>query len=200
MENCNSKNYNKFEAVDSATKVIVDYLVNNNEDLWKLLKYIKPNDLPLSHENLTYKEKVDMICTDTYEVNNNVDKNILFQIVSDEAFSTAIPQLRIEIGEIVPVDSYRGYITIDFQIVVPNKQDIFIAPYSNVARRSIAIFRELVKTLNGVYIPKSKFYSEMFMNKSANGGAGRSTGSFRQQMNNSYTGRICTFAVWLGAM
>jgi hypothetical protein len=194
---CNENNYNRYDAIDTATKVIVDYLFDNNEDFWKLLYYIEPNVLPLSQPNLTSSQKASMICVDPYAVNNNVDKNILFQTVIDEAFSTAIPQVRIEIGDIVPIDSYRAYINIDFQIVVPNKQDIFTAPYNSVARRSDAIFRELAKTLNGATITESGFYSKMFMNRASANGSGRKTGSYRQQMNNNYTGRWCIFSVFL---
>lgn len=187
--------YNKMEAIDSATKVIIDYLFANNEDLWKLLYYIEPNILPLSQPNLTNAQKRNMICTDPYATNENVDKNILFQTVTDEAFSTAIPQIRIEIGDIVPLDRVRAYMYIDFQIVVPNRQDIFTAPYNPVARRSDAIYRELLKTFNGVDIPNSKFYSKMFQDRSSN--AGRKTGSYRQQMNQNFTGRWVTFSVLL---
>lgn len=194
MEVCENE-YNKFEAIDSATKTIVDYLVLNNEDIWKLLYYIKPNELPLSMPNLTRTQKSKMICTDPYATNENVDKNILFQTVTDEAFSTAIPQIRIEIGDIVPLDRVRAYMYIDFQIVVPNKQDIFTAPYNGVARRSDAIFRELAKTFNGIDVPNSKFYSKMFLDRSSN--AGRKTGAYRQQMNQNFTGRWVTFSVLL---
>lgn len=194
IEVCENE-YNKFEAIDSATKTIVDYLVLNNEDIWKLLYYIKPNELPLSMPNLTRTQKSKMICTDPYATNDNVDKNILFQTVTDEAFSTAIPQIRIEIGDIVPLDRVRAYMYIDFQIVVPNKQDIFTAPYNGVARRSDAIFRELAKTFNGIDVPNSKFYSKMFLDRSSN--AGRKTGAYRQQMNQNFTGRWVTFSVLL---
>lgn len=194
IEVCENE-YNKFEAIDSATKTIVDYLVLNNEDIWKLLYYIKPNELPLSMPNLTRTQKSKMICTDPYATNENVDKNILFQTVTDEAFSTAIPQIRIEIGDIVPLDRVRAYMYIDFQIVVPNKQDIFTAPYNGVARRSDAIFRELAKTFNGIDVPNSKFYSKMFLDRSSN--AGRKTGAYRQQMNQNFTGRWVTFSVLL---
>lgn len=194
MEICGNE-YNDFKAIDTATKVIVDYLFSNNEDLWKLLYYIKPNELPLSKPNLTTKQKAAMICTDPYATNENVDKNILFQTVTDEAFSVAIPQIRIEIGDIIPIDRVRAYMYIDFQIVVPNKQDIFVAPYNNVARRSDALFRELAKTLNGIDIPNSGFYSKMFLDRSSN--AGRKTGAYRQQMNKDFTGRWITFSVLL---
>lgn len=193
--NCEEKFYNQFAAVDNASRVIIDYLFKNNEDIWKLLYYVEPKQMPLSLPNLSIEQKSNMICTDPYEVNGNVDKHILFQTVSDEAFSTAIPQLRVEVGDIVPIDAYRAYANINFQIIVPNKQDVFTAPYNSVARRSDAIFRELAKSLNGVNIPNGRFYSKLFLDRSAPDGAGRKTGTYRQQMNNGYTGRWVTFSV-----
>lgn len=195
MSLCEENVYNKFEPIKTAPKVIIDYLCKNNEDIWKLLHYIKPEELPLSQPNLTLAEKVKMICTDPYALNDNVDKNILFQVVTDEAFSTAIPQLRVEVGDVVAIDPYRAYMEINFQIIVPNKQDIFTAPYNNVARRTIAIFQELVKTFNGVDIPNSGFYSKIFMDRNAPNGTGRKTGSYPQQMNDNFSGRWCTFSV-----
>ena len=198
MSSCNTNSnerYCQFLAVDTATKVIVDYMLNNNEDVWKLLHFIKPNILPLEQGNLTLKQKTKMICTDVYATNNNVDKNILFQTQVEEGFETAIPQIRIEIGDIVSFDGVRGYMNIVFQIIVPNKQDLFVAPYSNVARRSDAIFRELVKTFNGTYIPNSNFNGALFLNTNAPNGAGRKTGAFKYQMNEGYTRRWVTFSV-----
>lgn len=197
MSVCNSNNerYCQFTAVDTATKAVVDYLLNNNEDVWKLLKFIKPTILPLEQPNLTLKQKTDMICTNVYAVDGNVNKNILFQTQVGEAFSTAIPQIRVEIGDIVSFDGVRGYMNIIFQVIVPNKQDLFVAPYSNVARRSDAIFRELVKTFNGVYVPDTNFMGAMFINNGAPNGAGRRTGAFKEQMNDEYTSRWAIFSV-----
>lgn len=192
------KTYNQFEAIDNATRCIIDYLFTANEDIWKLLYYYDKNILPLSQPNLTIEQKRNMICTDPYAINENVDKSILFQTVTDEAFSTAIPQMRVEVGDIIPMDPYRAYIDIDFQIIVPNKQDIFTAPYNSVARRTDAIFRELAKSLNGKQVPNSLFYSPMFLDRSAPNGAGRKTGTVRQQMNTGYTGRWVTFGVLIG--
>ena len=191
---CTDTEYNKFLPILSATKNIINYLVENNEDLWKLLYYTESGILPLEQPNLTTAQKISMICTNPYILNDNVDKNILFQTTAiDEAFSTAIPQLRIEIGDIIPLDRVRGYMNINFQIVVPNRQDIFNASYNNVARRSIAIFQQLAQTLNGVEIEYSGFKSKLFMDRTSN--AGKKTGSYPEQMSRQYTGRWAVFSV-----
>lgn len=193
---CEEKTYNQFEAIDRATKVLVDYLITNNEDLWKLLKYIEPNKLPLSQKDLSIKTKASMISTNPYDVNEETTKNILFKTTSvDEAFTVAIPQVRFEIGEILPINPYLASMNIEVQIIVPDKQDLFTAPYNPVARRSDAILRELTKTFNGINLENSSFQSKLFMDRSASGGAGRKTGSTRVQWNNGYCGRWATFAV-----
>lgn len=188
------KEYNKFEAIKVVTKNIVNYLILNNEDLWKLLYYIKDNELPLSQENLTTQQKIAMISTNPYDINENTTKNILFQTTAvDETFITAIPQIRIEIGDIIPTDRVRGYIEIIFQIIVPNKQELFTTSYNNVASRSTTIFMELAKSLNGTFIKDSYLKSELFLDRSSS--AGRKTGAINIQYNKEYTGRWCTFSV-----
>ena len=186
--------YNNFSPILTATKNIVNYLIDNNEDLWKLLYYTDDGILPLEQPNLTRQQKISMICTNPYELNDNVEKNILFQIMAiDEAFSVAIPQIRIDVGDIVPMDRVRGYMLINFEIIVPNKQDIFTASYNNVAKRSLAIFQQLAQTLNGSNIPDSGFQSKMFMDRSSS--AGRKTGCIPEQLSRQYTGLWCVFSV-----
>jgi hypothetical protein len=200
MSECEEKTYNEFSALDSATKKIVNYLFYNAPDLWKLLYYFAPEDLPYSKDDLTDSQKANMIVKtpqEMYDPNVSVNKSVLFQINIDEAFSVARPQIRLEIGDITPADSYRGFAEIVFQIVVPNKQKIFISSYNDMADRSVAIFRELVKALNGKKIPEAGFYTQMFMNKSAQNGAGRKTGAFKEVQNKNYSGYYVVFSVWM---
>lgn len=199
---CDSKVavYNKFNALKDGIEKISDYIVENSQDLFKLLKYIKPTDMPLSMPDLTNAEKASMICSDAlamYDANSTIKKNIIYQIDVDEAYWIAEPQIRMEIGNFVASDSYRGYAEINFQIVIPNKQRLFTSGSNTLADRSIAIALELIRILNGAEIPYSGFYSNLFMNKSANYGAGRSTGAFRQTQNEGYSGYFLTFSAWL---
>lgn len=202
MDTCNYKNeiYNKFSALMDGIQKISDYLIANSQDLFKLLKYIEPTDIPLSKPDLTNDEKARMICSDAitmYDVNSTTNKNIIFQIDVDEAFWIAAPQIRIEVGDFMAVDSYRGYANINIQIVVPNKQRVFTNGANTVADRSVAIALELIRVLNGAEIPFSSFYGNLFINKSASNGAGRSTGAYRQTQNKGYSGYFLTFSVWL---
>lgn len=200
MNDCDNRVevYNKFEALENGIQSISDYLVENSQDLFKLLKYIKPTDTPLSMPDLTNKEKAEMICSDAiqmYDINSTTKKNIIYQIDVDEAYWIAEPQIRMEVGNIVAPDSYRGYAEINILIVVPNKQRLFTSGANTLADRSVALALELTKQLNGRIIPNSEFYSNLFMNKSASYSAGRNTGIYRQRFNEHYSGYYMTLGV-----
>lgn len=189
---CKKNTYNKFFAVRNATEKIIDYLFENNTDLWKLLYYTDRQ--PLFQANLTNTQKADMICKNPAIENATVTKNILFQTHLDEAISVTIPQLRIQIGNISAIDAYRGGFEIWFQIVVPHNLSLIITDYSAVADRSVAIFNELVTSLNGVIIPDTEMKSPLFMNKTAPNGIGRSTGATRDVQSKNYAGYWVCFA------
>lgn len=195
MAECNNTQYNKFEAVRSASYNILTYLMNNNEDLFKLLKYIGQNENPYSQPNLALSEKVAMIARNSYDTNESTTKNILFITELREAFSTNVAQLRIEIDDIKAINPYQGYINIWFQIIVPIVADVMGSTSTTGERRTDSIFLELVKTLNGEIIPSIGFNSPMFINTSASDGAGRKTGSYRTQANTDYTQRWVCFSV-----
>ena len=164
--------YNKFNALKNGIEKISDYLVLNSQDLFKLLKYINPTDMPLSMPDLTNSEKAAMICSDAiqmYDINSTTKKNIIYQIDVDEAYWIAEPQLRMEVGNFFARDSYRGYAEINFQIVVPNKQRLFTNGANTLADRSIAIALELIRLLNGAEIPVAGFHSCLFLNKRRKG-------------------------------
>lgn len=200
MQECDYKVevYNKFSTLQNGIKFISDYLIQNSQDLFKLLKYIEPTDRPLSMPDLSNAEKAAMICSDAvamYDPNSTTKKNIIYQIDVDEAFWIAEPQVRMEIGDFMATDSYRGYAEINFQIVVPNKQRLFTNQANTLADRSVAIALEIIKVLNGATIPYANFLDNMFINKSAPNGAGRRTGVYRQTQNKGYSGYFLTFAV-----
>ena len=55
--NCGENAYNKFRPVRGASYKILTYLMQNNENIFKLLKYIEPNVNPYTKPNLTFDEK-----------------------------------------------------------------------------------------------------------------------------------------------
>ena len=81
-EKCTEK-YNDFDSILSGPYLVLTYLMNNNQNLFKLLKYIEPNINPYNQPDLTMEEKLAMICTDVYDTNASVNSNILFQTELD---------------------------------------------------------------------------------------------------------------------
>lgn len=187
--------YNKFEQLRGASYNILNYLMDNNQNLFKLLKYIEPAQNPYAKANLTKSQKVAMIAKNSYDTNDSVTKNILFITESREAFTTNVAQLRIETDAVKAIDSYRGYMNVWFQIIVPISADVMEKTSITGERRTDAIFCELAETLNGTLIPNSGFHSPMFINNGAQDGAGRENGSYRKQANTDYTQRWVCFSV-----
>ena len=185
-ENCSNKQYNDFYNLRSVTRNIIDYIVENNQNLLKLLYYGDAE--PLSKDDLTIQQIQQMICKNPL-VEDTTKKNILFQTEIDEGFSASVSQLRVEIGDIYPVDPHRCALQINFQIVVPNKQKLIVTDISDVDDRSVAIFQELAKTLNGKLI--GNLSSVMFLDR--RGTQGGTTGAYREKQNKNYSGYWVTF-------
>lgn len=193
-ESCSNK-HNDFNAILGGPYLIVTYLMQNNENIFKLLKYIEPNVNPYSQDDLSFEEKLAMICTDPYDTNSNTTSNILFQTELDEAFFANVAQLRIEIDEVVPINDYQGYMNIWFQIMVPNKADVLQGTLYTGQRRTDSIFYELNKTLNQSIIPNSAFKSALFFNRDARESAGRNNKTFRSYSNKNYCSRWACYSV-----
>lgn len=187
--------YNKFEQVRGASNTIITYLMQNNQNLFKLLKHIEPQKNPYAQPDMSFSEKVAMVAKNSYDVKDSVSKNILFITETREAFTTNVAQLRVEVDTVKGITSYTGFMNIWFQIIVPISADVMENTAITGERRTDSIFLELVETLNGVDIPNSGFHSPMFINSNAPDRAGQENGSYRKQANTDYTQRWVCFSV-----
>lgn len=184
--------------IKNLPKVIVDYLFENCPNLWKLLYYIEPGDLVLEKPELTNAQKRKMIISDAkemYTTNAAVEKSIIFQDEIDEAFSNAVPQIRIFTGDKWNYDDYRGVCMVHFKIVIPNKQLTFIERENPNADRGDYIAYELCNALEQVVIPGLHTNTPLFNNKNAPNGGGRQTGAYKNTFNKNYCGQLLTFGV-----
>ena len=187
--------YNKFEQLRGASNTIITYLMQNNQNLFKLLKYIEPQKNPYSQPDMSFSEKVAMVAKNSYDTNDSVTKNILFITETREAFTTNVAQLRVEVDTVKAINAYTGFMNVWFQIIVPISADVMENTTITGERRTDAIFLELVSSLNGVEIPNSGFHSPMFINNNAPDRAGQENGSYRKQANTDYTQRWVCFSV-----
>lgn len=181
--------YNTLHNVRKGCEEIINYLFEYCPNLWKLLKY--GDDHPLSKPDLTPAEKGAMIQTSS-DPNEMATKNVLFQLQIPDGLSIAINQIRIEIGDDIPVDPHKSGIPIWIQIVVPITQCLISTPYSNSDNRPLAIMQELKQALNGVQF--SSFVSQLYQDKG--GIAGGKTGAYRQSQNKDYAGYLMCIGAW----
>lgn len=184
--------------IKNISKIIVDYLFQNAPNLWKLLYYIKPDELPLEKPELSNAKKAKMIVSDAkemYTTNASVSKAIIFQDEIDEAFSNSVPQIRIFTGDKWNFNNYQGVCMVHFKIVIPNKQLTFVASDNPNADRSDYIVYELCNALEDIVIPGLSTNTPLFNNRGAPEGAGRQTGARKNSYNENYSGQLLTLAV-----
>lgn len=180
------KEYNKFYNIRKVTWEIVNTIIQNNQNILKLLYYT--NSTPLNQPDLDIDQIRNMICKDPVQ-EDTATKNILFQTLIDDGVTIAIPQLRIEIGDIIPLEAPRGAVEINFQVVIPNKQKIIVTDESPVDDRGLALFQEIAKTFNGTAI--QYLSSPLYLDRRGNNGG--STGAYREKQNKNFSGYWITF-------
>lgn len=177
--------YNDYSLVRDLPTIIVNYLFENSPDFWKLLKY---SQNPLSKEDLTNKEKSNMICKSSF---NTEEYNVLFQKYTVDAVVKAKSQVRVFVDNISSYGRTNALARIIFQVVVNNNEMIINTPYSKYDKRDVAIMQSIVQALNGVKLDKTK--SQMFINNEIDRFAGASQVSY----NNDYSGFQLTMDVWI---
>ena len=97
---------NKHKALRYISNNIVEKLVNDNEIIWKLLKYQDPD--ALNKENLTTQEKRDLIYKGWHYRDNELvldemnDKAVFRQPWIDDADTKQSTMLRIYLSSLLP--------------------------------------------------------------------------------------------------
>lgn len=169
----NSEAYISYKNARRLPTSIIEYLFENSEDIWKLLKYFED---PMSHDNLTIAEKRDMIAKSSTE---SESKNIILQRFNNEALTNAINQIRLEVINVRPYQGRSvGIGSILFQIIIPNQYQIVSTNYSSYDRRDMAIMQEILEKLNGVELGDIGY---LFINKDMDNSGGGSAVNFNSQ-------------------
>ena len=182
----NQTAYNNYLLVRDLPKLIVDYLFDNSQEFWKLLKY---SESPFEQKDLTDKEKRSMICKSSF---NTEKYNILFQKFTPDALLEAKSQVRVYVDDVTSYGRTNALVRIIFQIIVNNHEMILPdTPYSSIDKRDVAIMQTIVKTLNGVQLDKTK--SQMFINFEVD----RFSGAKQVSYNSEYSGFQLTMGVWI---
>ena len=138
--------FNRFDNLENICYKIIEYLMLNNERLWKLLKY-NSNDA-LLQENLTLEEKRKLIFT-----GNSVSKNyrVFLQPYLDDGFLEECAMIRVYPISIYPDNHLMGTVyiaieTISHVKIVNLMSDDEMAP---IKSRETVLLSEIYKTLIG---------------------------------------------------
>ena len=138
--------YNKYISMPYIPYRIIEYLANNNENIWKILKYNTYDCL--SKEDLTFDEKMKLIWS---HEGNQEDYGIFFTALVENMIPVSKTILKIYKNITVPrgrVNAVAGY---EFDILYGGK--ISLIEYNGVpCNRGDVCEMEILSTLNGVEI------------------------------------------------
>jgi hypothetical protein len=136
--------YNKFENLPLLSSNCIEFLMNNNELIWKLLQYTDrdayKNDS--KHPNLTKVEKAALIYNG---MPNQNDFKIFLDVGQDDAITTETAIMRIHPMELVPVNHIYGNVSMAFECYAPFKSNTL----SNHTTRIMTITQQIIETFNG---------------------------------------------------
>ncbi len=132
--------YNQYTHVSSYSKNIISYLLNNNEVIWKLIKYTTPD--ALSQPNLTKDEKSNLIYSG---MGNEENYRVFTKSFPNDAIEVEQSQLRVFLLGINPINQVIGQVDMCFQIISHNNIET-LDTYEN---RNEVMVQQIIATLNG---------------------------------------------------
>ncbi|GIU69815.1 MAG: hypothetical protein KatS3mg002_1051 [Candidatus Woesearchaeota archaeon] len=138
--------YNTFKEFSNIPYSVVSYLLDNSEDVWRLLKYDTPDAWDKNkYPNLSKIEKGKMI----YDgVMKQEDARVFMTTGMSDGWVEMTTQLRISIVEMIPSNTVYGNISIGVEIL-PHFQ---VNQLSNYRQRDNMIAEEIIRVLNGAEI------------------------------------------------
>nr|DAT88315.1 MAG TPA: hypothetical protein [Caudoviricetes sp.] len=145
MDCCNGNIYNKYDGLQNLTLYVIQYLMLNNEDIWKLLKYDTQD--ALERPNLKREEKAALI----YRGNSGGDMDdyrVFRTPYLDDITTSQQAQLRVYLESITPDTLVYGTVDINIEVLCHVKM-IELNDYQN---RIESLVWQVLKTLNGVEV------------------------------------------------
>ena len=136
--------YNKFTDYPELSYNCISYLVNNEEVLWKLLKYADMNawKADTSHPNLTKSQKGALIYSGQPDETNY---RVFMDVGQDIAWTSECCFIRISPVELSPTNYVYGNVTMAFEVYSHYK----INHLSNYKTRIEMVTQRLIELFNG---------------------------------------------------
>lgn len=119
---------------------IIAYLMENNEDIWKILQYNDPDCL--SKPNLSLSGKATLI----YSGQPISTSYRVFMSTIDDSFTEQVSLIRIFPELIVP----RNRSVADVNFIVQAFSHVKCQYLSNYTNRTVVLMQNILETLNGV--------------------------------------------------
>ena len=142
MDCCNESSYNQYDGLQNFTLLIIQHLMLNNEDIWKLLKYDTQD--ALEKPNLTREEKAKLIYPGAS--GGDMDDYRVFRTpYLDDLTTNQQAQLRVYLESITPDTRLYGTVDVNIEAICHVKM-IELNDYQN---RAESIVWQVIKTLNG---------------------------------------------------
>ena len=142
MDCCNESSYNQYDGLQNFTLLIIQHLMLNNEDIWKLLKYDTQD--ALEKPNLTREEKAKLIYPGAS--GGDMDDYRVFRTpYLDDLTTNQQAQLRVYLESITPDTRLYGTVDVNIEVICHVKM-VELNDYQN---RAESIVWQVIKTLNG---------------------------------------------------
>lgn len=145
MDCCNEISYNQYDGLQNFTLFIIQHLMLNNEDIWKLLKYDTQD--ALEKPNLTREEKASLIYPGAS--GGDMDDYRVFRTpYLDDLTTNQQAQLRVYLESVTPDTLLYGTVDVNIEVICHVKM-IELNDYQN---RAESIVWQVIKTLNGAEV------------------------------------------------
>lgn len=140
----NTTKNNTFNSMPQIPYQILTYLIDNNENLFKLLKYNSTD--ALQKDDLTKKEKIALLYT---EVGQEDDYHIFLKPLIGEEMTDSVTQLRLYKARITPTTNLKAVLNYEFDIVVGTKTNLVYDDNGIPCSRLDMIESEIINSLCG---------------------------------------------------
>lgn len=136
--------YNNFTELPQVPYKLITYLAENNDRLFKLLKYNTPDALDMP--DLTFDEKLDLLYVDE---GSDADKRLFLKPLIGDEMTDADSQIRIYKTSVSPINAMNAVVSYRFDFITGNKISLV---YDNgiPCPRLDLLETEILNTFNGV--------------------------------------------------
>ena len=138
--------YNKYEDLPMLSYNCIQYLMNNNDLVWKLLKYADENAWKNDsvHPNLTLEQKGELINNGSPDPDHEKFR-VFMDVGQDDAWTNEACILRVTPIELIPKNHIYGVVVMGFEIYSHYK----INQLSNYTTRLNTIVQQIIEVFNG---------------------------------------------------